>query len=102
FSTPAHAFASDNNGLDTVATMSAKELNIAAADAGIEPGESGTLAWTVVRNWGSNQKKASESRTIKITRGKPVIVKIVDVTDKEDSLTVSQENGDGRTSSEGS
>jgi hypothetical protein len=102
FSKPVDKVTSDNNGLDTTVTVSSKELNQAAADAGIKPHGTGTLAWTVFRIWGSDQKKALESRKIKITRGKPVIVKIIDVTDNIDSLTVSQENENGHTSSEGS
>lgn len=68
FSHPVFRVPSDKNGLKTTATLSAKTLNKAAAQVGIEAQGTGKLAWTVISSRGVNQKVALESRTIQITR----------------------------------
>lgn len=68
FSDPVYMVASDNNGKESHATMTHKQLNRIAALAGIESAEQGTLKWTVFSSKGINLVKAKEERTITLTR----------------------------------
>lgn len=68
FSDPVIILASDNNGAENCATITHKQLNQIAASAGIESGMEGTLKWTVYSSKGINPVKASEERTLTLTR----------------------------------
>ena len=68
FSSPIATIPSDNNSADNVATITHKQINRIAADAGIESAEQGTLKWTVYASKGYMPVKALEERTLTITR----------------------------------
>ncbi len=68
FSEPVYRVASDNNGIENIATLSHKTLNKAAAQAGIEAQGTGTLEWTIISSRGVNEKIADARRSIQITR----------------------------------
>ncbi len=67
FSEPIYRVVSDNNGYVSGATITHKVLNRVAAMANIEPGQTGTLKWTVVASRGINEVLAAVSRSISIT-----------------------------------
>ena len=68
FSSPIATIASDNNGADNTATITHKQINRVAAEAGIESAEQGILKWTVYASKGYMPVKALEERTLTITR----------------------------------
>jgi len=68
FSSPVYRVASDNNGVLNRATLSHATLNTAAAQAGLNASETGTLEWTVITSRGVNEKISPQSRSIQITR----------------------------------
>ena len=68
FSSPVYRVASDNNGVLNRATLSHATLNTAAAQAGLNASETGTLVWTVITSRGVNEKISPQSRSIQITR----------------------------------
>lgn len=68
FSSSVAIIAADNNGGVNRATLTHKQINKIAADAGIESAEVGTLKWTVYSSKGYEAIKAQEERTITVTR----------------------------------
>lgn len=68
FSNPIYKMASDNNGGYNHATITHKILNKVAGLAGIEAGATGKVIWTVISSKGINEKKATVSNTLEITR----------------------------------
>lgn len=68
FSKPIYRVPSDNNGVYNYANISHKQLNKIAGFAGIEPGETGKIIWTVFSSKGINEVKAEEFRILEITR----------------------------------
>ncbi len=68
FSSPIATIASDNTGAENIATITHKQINRVAADAGIESAEQGTLKWTVYASKGYMPIKALEERTLTLTR----------------------------------
>lgn len=68
FSAPIATLASGNNGADTKVTLTHKQINRVAANAGIESAEQGTLKWTVYSSRGHMPLKAKEERTLTVTR----------------------------------
>lgn len=68
FSNPLYRIPSDNNGAGTTATVTHETLNKAAAQAGLESEETGSMSWTVVSSKGVNEEVSSEQRTIQVTR----------------------------------
>ena len=52
FSTPIYTTVSDNNGYSNAATITHKTLNKIAIKAGIQPGETGSIIWTVASSRG--------------------------------------------------
>lgn len=68
FSNPIFIAASDNNGGTNHATITHKQLNQIAALAGIESAEEGTIKWTIYSSKGINPVKATEERTLTVTR----------------------------------
>ncbi len=68
FSSPVGIIASDDNGSLTHATITHKQINKIAAEAGIESAGQGTLKWTVYSSKGYAAVKALEERTITVTR----------------------------------
>jgi len=68
FSKPLYVVSADNNGQNTHATLTHKQLNKIAALAGIGSSETGKMIWTVIASKGVNQKVSVVSNTIEITR----------------------------------
>lgn len=68
FSNPVSIVTADNNGGESHATITHKQLNQIAALAGIESAEEGSLKWTVYASKGINPVKAAEERTLTVTR----------------------------------
>jgi hypothetical protein len=68
FSSPLFIVASDNNGGTNHATITHKQLNRIAAQAGIESAAQGTLKWTVYSSKGINPVIAKEERSLTLTR----------------------------------
>lgn len=68
FSHPIYKVLSDNGGSLNHATISHKTLNKIGKMAGLNSGETGTLAWTVVASRGLNSAIAKESKDLSITR----------------------------------
>lgn len=68
FSQPLTVIASDNNGGSNHATVTHKQLNKIAAQAGIGSGEQGTIKWTVFSSKGISQVKAAQERNLTVTR----------------------------------
>lgn len=67
FSKPIFRTTSDNNGYANGATITHKVLNKIASLAGIEPGATGNLIWTVASSRGIKSVMSAEKRTISIT-----------------------------------
>lgn len=67
FSKPLYKLTSNNKGFATNAYVTHKVLNAVAALAGINPGESGDVQWTIVTSRGINRKVSSVVRKLKIT-----------------------------------
>ncbi|MCT4587174.1 MAG: SusE domain-containing protein [Carboxylicivirga sp.] len=67
FNKPLYTLTSDNNGLFNQATVPHKTLNKIAEFAGIEPGQTGDIKWTVFSTKGLNEVKGEEERIVKIT-----------------------------------
>lgn len=68
FSEPISVITADNNGAENHATITHKQLNKIAAEAGIESAAQGTLKWTVWASKGINPVKAEQERTLTLTR----------------------------------
>ena len=68
FSKPAYVLSADNNGGNTHATITHKQLNKIAALVGIKPAETGKLSWTVIASKGVNPKLGTVSNTLEVTR----------------------------------
>lgn len=71
FSNPIQKLPSDNGAL-TKLTLSHDQLNSIARKAGIKPGETGTLSWTVLASKGGELKKAEVTSDIELTRGEGI------------------------------
>ncbi len=67
FSKPLFTVVSDINGYSNAATITHKTLNKIAAMAGIEPGATGELIWTVAASRGMNSVLSEETRSLTIT-----------------------------------
>lgn len=67
FSQPVYRVVADNNGYMSGASITHRVLNRVGTMAGIEPGETGSLRWTVVASRGLNEVLSAESRTLTIT-----------------------------------
>ncbi|HLQ99786.1 MAG TPA: SusE domain-containing protein [Sphingobacterium sp.] len=67
FSKPLYKVLANNKGLENNAYVSHKTLNTIAALAGINPGESGDVQWSVISSRGINTVLSSQIRTINIT-----------------------------------
>ena len=68
FSEPVAHMVSDNNGMDPQVTLTHKQINRIAAQAGMEAEEQGTLKWTIYSSKGYMPVKALEERTLTVTR----------------------------------
>lgn len=68
FTNPAYVLSADNNGANTHATLTHKQVNKIAALVGIKPAETGKLSWTVISSKGINPKLAAVSNTLEVTR----------------------------------
>ncbi|WP_346239127.1 SusE domain-containing protein [Niabella insulamsoli] len=67
FSDPLYKIVSDNNGYSNGATITHKILNRIAGLAGIEPGGTGAIKWSVIASRGINTIKSDESFSIMVT-----------------------------------
>jgi hypothetical protein len=67
FSKPLYKLTSNNNGFSTNAYVTHKVLNTVAALAGINPGESGDVQWTVIASRGIVRKISPNYRVLNIT-----------------------------------
>lgn len=67
FSDPLYKVVSDNNGFSSGATVTHKILNKVAALAGIEPGGTGEVKWSVEASRGINVVKSDQSHLLTIT-----------------------------------
>lgn len=67
FSKPIYRTTSDNNGYSNGATVTHKIMNKIASLAGIQPGGTGNLIWTVASSRGIKTVMANERRTISVT-----------------------------------
>lgn len=68
FSNPIAIVTADNNGAESHATITHKTINQIAASAGIESSAQGTIKWTVWASKGINPVKATEERSLIVTR----------------------------------
>lgn len=67
FSEPLYKVVSNNKGFATNSYVTHKVLNTVAALAGINPGESGEVKWTVIASRGIKRGMSEISRTLSIT-----------------------------------
>jgi hypothetical protein len=67
FSKPIYRTTSDNNGYANGATITHKVLNKIASLAGIDPGSTGSLIWTVASSRGIKSVLSTQKSTISIT-----------------------------------
>ena len=67
FSNPVYKVVSDNNGFSNGATIPHKILNKIATLAGVQPGETIELKWTVIASRGINTIKSDQSYALSIT-----------------------------------
>jgi hypothetical protein len=68
FSKPLMILVANSNGGASNATVTHKQLNSIAAQAGIESSAQGSIKWTVFSSKDYNPVKATEERTITVTR----------------------------------
>lgn len=68
FSDPLYKVASDKNGFNRTATLSASTLNRIAEMAGVERGGVGRLKWTVLSSKGINVQNSEDSKIIEVKR----------------------------------
>lgn len=68
FSNPLCAIESDKNGYDTSIALQLTEIDNIAGQAGIEPGETGDIYWTVEAESGLDKYINPDARTITVTR----------------------------------
>ena len=68
FSQPLYVATADNNGANTHATLTHKQINKIAALAGIASSATGKLIWTVISSKGVNPKVGAVSNTLEVTR----------------------------------
>jgi len=68
FSNPLFVVSADNNGANSHATITHKQINKIAAMAGILSSETGKLIWTVIASKGVNAKIGTVSNTLEVTR----------------------------------
>ncbi|MBD1434755.1 SusE domain-containing protein [Sphingobacterium sp. DN00404] len=67
FENPLYTMVSDNNGYSNGATVTHRILNRIASMAGVAPGETGELIWTVVASRGINTAVSAVVRHVSIT-----------------------------------
>lgn len=67
FSKPLYKVLANNKGLENNVYVSHKTLNTIAALAGISPGESGDVDWSVISSRGINRVLSTQIRTINIS-----------------------------------
>jgi len=67
FSNPLYKIVSDNNGFSNGATITHKILNRIAGLAGVAPGGTGEVKWTVFASRGINVAKSDQSSALSIT-----------------------------------
>jgi len=67
FEKPLYRMVSDNNGYSNGATITHRILNRIASMAGVAPGETGELIWTVVASRGINTAVSAAVRNVSIT-----------------------------------
>lgn len=67
FSNPVYTVVSDHDGYSNAATITHKILNKVAALAGLEPGSTGNVIWTVAASRGINRVLSAQKRTLTIT-----------------------------------
>lgn len=68
FSNPVYKVLSDGSGVQPQATITQKQLNSAAAAAGISALSSGTLKWAVITSKVTNNIISTSNRTLQVTR----------------------------------
>lgn len=68
FSNPIAVFAANNNGGDNHVTLTHKQINKIAAEAGVASEEQGTLKWSVYSSKGYEPVLALENRSLTVTR----------------------------------
>jgi starch-binding outer membrane protein SusE/F len=68
FSQPIYKTVSNGSGLETMLTLTHKELNKIANAGGIAASSSGKLKWTVFASKGTNDKASAVSRTLQLNR----------------------------------
>ena len=68
FSKPLYVVTGDNNGANTHASITHKQLNKIAAMAGIASSATGKMIWTVISSKGINPKLGAISNTVEVTR----------------------------------
>lgn len=68
FSNPIYVVVADNRGISTGATITHRVLNRIAGFAGIEPGETGAIKWTIRASRGLTNKISDQHRKLYITR----------------------------------
>jgi starch-binding outer membrane protein SusE/F len=68
FSNPVFKTVSDGGGVDPQITLTHKTLTKIAAAGGIQSSSTGKLKWTVIASKSTNEKLATVSRTLQITR----------------------------------
>lgn len=68
FSNPLYVVTSDNNGANTHATITHKQINKIAALAGIASAATGKMIWTVIASKGVNPKIGAVTNTLEVTR----------------------------------
>ena len=68
FSKPLYEVTADDNGANTHATITHKQINQIAALAGIASSATGNLIWTVISSKGVNAKVGAVTDTLEVTR----------------------------------
>ena len=68
FSHPLYVVSGDNNGANSHATITQKQINKIAAMAGIASSATGKMIWTVISSKGINPKIGAVSNTLEVTR----------------------------------
>lgn len=73
FSEPIHTQVADLGGIQCI-TLSYKQLNVIARNAGVEPEQTATLKWTVKASKGGISKIVESAKKMTITRGAGISV----------------------------
>ncbi|MFT3902027.1 MAG: SusE domain-containing protein [Niabella sp.] len=88
FSKPLYKVVSDRNGFSNGATITHKILNSVAIKAGIEPGGTDEIKWTVFASRGINTVKSDQSRLLTVTS-------LLGFADLPDEVFISGEGSEG-------